>query len=86
MCFDFLYNLFWHIAQSKKRWARYDKMHNGLDVMYVLFFQILIKLEIFSDVLKKYSNIKFYENPSNGSRFVLCGRTDGHKDSNNRFS
>ena len=26
---------------------------------------------------KKHSNIKFHENPSSGSRFVPCGRTDG---------
>jgi len=25
---------------------------------------------------KKYSNTKFHENPLNGSRIILCGRTD----------
>jgi hypothetical protein len=29
---------------------------------------------------KKISNIKFHENPSSESRFVPCGRTDGHRD------
>jgi hypothetical protein len=27
-------------------------------------------------VFEKYSNIKFNENPSSGSRVVPCGRTD----------
>ena len=31
-------------------------------------------------IFEKYSNIKFYENPSSGSRVVPCGRTDGHTD------
>jgi len=32
-------------------------------------------LEIFS---KNFSNIRFRENPSSGSRVVPCGRTDRH--------
>jgi hypothetical protein len=34
---------------------------------------------------EKYSNIKFHENPSSGSRVVPCGRTDGHDEANSRF-
>jgi hypothetical protein len=35
---------------------------------------------IFSaDFRKKYSNIKFHENPSSGNRVGQCGRTDGQK-------
>jgi len=33
-------------------------------------------LEISRHIFEKYSNIKFYENPSSGSRVVPCGRTD----------
>jgi hypothetical protein len=32
--------------------------------------QILMKLEFSGQILEKYSNIKFHENPSNGSRVV----------------
>jgi hypothetical protein len=34
---------------------------------------------------KKYSNIKFYENLSSGSR-VPCGQTDSRDEPNSRFS
>ena len=35
-----------------------------------------MKLELSLRVFKKFSNIKFHENPSNGSRVVACRRTD----------
>ena len=38
--------------------------------------KILTKLEFSRQIVEKYSNIKFHENPSFGSRVVLCGRTD----------
>jgi hypothetical protein len=38
---------------------------------------ILMKLEFSRQISEKYSNIKFHENPSSGSRVVQCGRTDG---------
>ena len=31
-------------------------------------------------MFKKYSNVKFHENPSSESRVVPWGRTDGHTD------
>ena len=40
----------------------------------------LIKLEFCRHTFEKYSNIKFHENPSSGSRVVPCGRKDGRKD------
>jgi hypothetical protein len=43
-------------------------------------YQILIKLEFSVQILEKYSNIKFRENSSSGSRVVPCGRTDGRTD------
>jgi hypothetical protein len=51
---------------------------------------ILMKLEFSQQIKKKYSAIKFHKNPSSGSRVVLCGRTDGRTDrqekANSRFS
>jgi hypothetical protein len=53
-------------------------MHTGLHVKYPLllsdFNETLISLTDF----EKYSDIKFHENPSSGSRFVPCGRMDRH--------
>jgi hypothetical protein len=51
-------------------------MHRSLHVKYPLFLYILIKLEFSGHSFEKYVNIKFYENPSIGSRIVACGRTD----------
>jgi hypothetical protein len=42
--------------------------------------KILMKLEFSSRVFKKYSNVKFYNNPSSESRVVPCGQTDGWTD------
>jgi hypothetical protein len=42
--------------------------------------QILMTLEFCRKILGKYSNIKFQENSSSGSRVVPCGRTDGQTD------
>jgi len=39
-----------------------------------------MKLESSRQIFEKYPNIKFHENPSNGSRVVPCGRTDRHAD------
>jgi hypothetical protein len=47
-----------------------------------------MKPELSRQIFEKYSNIKFHENPSGGSRVVLCrraggqegGRTDGRTD------
>jgi hypothetical protein len=36
-----------------------------------------MNLEFSRQIFEKYSNIKFHENPSSGSRAVTCGRTDG---------
>jgi hypothetical protein len=37
-------------------------------------------LEFSRQIFEKYSNIKFHENPFNGSRVVPCGRTDRQTD------
>jgi hypothetical protein len=48
------------------------------------------KHEFSLQILEKRSNIQFNENPSIGSRVVLCGqtdrRTDLHDETNSRFS
>jgi len=35
-----------------------------------------MKLEFFRQIFEKYSNIKFYKNPSTGIRDVPCGQTN----------
>jgi len=52
-----------------------------------------LDLEFSRQILEEYSNIKFHENPSSGSRGIPCGgterRTGGHTDvdeANSRFS
>jgi hypothetical protein len=42
--------------------------------------EILMKLEFSGQIFGKCANIAFHENPSSGSRVVLCGRTGGHTD------
>jgi len=37
------------------------------------FFSILLKLEPSTHIFEKYSDIKFHENPSSGSRVFPCG-------------
>ena len=36
-----------------------------------------MKLEFSGQIFEKYSDIKFHENPSSGSRVVQCGWTEG---------
>jgi len=42
--------------------------------------QISVKLDFSRQIFEKYSNIKFNENPSGGSRVVPCGLTDAQTD------
>jgi hypothetical protein len=42
-----------------------------------------MKLEFSQWIFKKYSNIKFHENPSSGSRVLQRGQKDGHTDMTN---
>jgi hypothetical protein len=39
-----------------------------------------MKPEFSQWIFEKYSNIKFHENPSIGSRVIPCGQTEGHTD------
>jgi hypothetical protein len=54
----------------------WSKMYIGLHVKYRCSSPTLMKLEFSGQFFEKYSNIKFHENPSSGSRVVPCGRTD----------
>jgi hypothetical protein len=39
-------------------------------------YNILMKLTFSRKIFETYLNIKYYENPSSGSRVAPCGRTD----------
>jgi len=66
-----------NIFHSKKKWARYDRKFISVFSRSTGYYcQIVTKLWISRHIFEKYSNIKFHENPSSGSRVVPCGRTD----------
>jgi len=44
-----------------------------------------MKREHSRQIFEKYSNIKFHQNPSSGSR-VPCEQTDRHDEAKSRFS
>jgi len=47
---------------------------------------ISTKLGIFGQIIKKYPNMKFHENPSSGSRVVRSGQKGVRNEANSRFS
>jgi hypothetical protein len=87
-----------NICRSNKHWARYRQkcvsvcMWTNSYFLHVTgsyFRHILMKLQFSRQIFSKHSNIKFHENPSNGSRVVPCGQTDGQverRTANSRFS
>jgi hypothetical protein len=52
------------------------KMSSGLHVKVRYSCPILKNFEFSRQFFEKYSNIKFHENPSSGSRVVPCGQKD----------
>ena len=40
------------------------------------YCHIVMELEFSTHIFEKTTNIKFHENPSDGSRVVSCGKTD----------
>ena len=54
-----------------------------LPTLLVILVQNFMKLEFSRQISEKYSNIRFHENPSSGSRVVLCGRTNWQTDRHN---
>ena len=61
-------------------------MYIGFHVKYRYFRQILMELEFSRQTFEKYSNIKFRENLSSGSRDGPYGRTDRHDEAQSDFS
>jgi len=59
-------------------------MYIGLHVKYRYSCQIVTKLDFSRQILKNV-HIKFHENPSGGSQYVPCGRTDRYEEANSRF-
>ena len=75
-------NFIWNIFYCKKNWVKYD--HNCISAfVYRTRYscQILIKVEFSRQIFAKYSDIKFHENSSSGSRVVPWGQTDWQTDS-----
>jgi hypothetical protein len=68
-----------------KYFSCYEELSDIRSKMYICihvkcpryYCQIWMKLEFSRKNKKKYSNIKFYKNPSSGSQ-VRCGRAHGH--------
>ena len=62
-------------------------MYVGLHVKYPLFLSDLNEAYIFLTDFreKKYSNAKFLENPSNGSRIIPCGQIDRQDEARSSF-
>jgi len=74
VCFDFLYNFCLSVSHSRKNWVGYGK--TSVHVKSHYFCQILMKLEFFWHIFKKYRNIKFHDIPSRGSWGVPCRQMD----------
>ena len=82
MCVLILFTTFvWNMSHSLKNWERYDHKHI-LVFMYSTHYscQSVMKLEFSRQVFEKYSNIKFHENLSSGSRVIPCRQTDSQPD------
>jgi len=77
----------WNIFHSKNNWPRYGKKNPVLVFMWSTLHScpILMKLDISGQTFKKYSNVKFNENPFNGSRVDPCGQTYRHDEANSCF-
>jgi len=53
------------------------RIYKRLHVKYPLLYHTLTKLKLSLQIFEKYSNKKFRENTSSGSRVVHCQPTDG---------
>ena len=79
MCgFIFFTTVTWNISHSKKNRARYIKnAYWSSCTVTIIIVRFEWNLNFLDKFFKKYSNIKFHENPSSGSRVVPCRRTNG---------
>jgi len=55
-------------------------MYNGLHVKCPLFLSTFSENFIFSADFRKYSDVKFLENPPSWIRVISCGRVDKQTD------
>jgi hypothetical protein len=77
VCFYFLCKFVCSIAYSKKNRARCCYKCTRVFMWSARnFCHILTTLEFSRQVFEKYSNIKFHENPSSGSRVASWGQTE----------
>ena len=76
MCVSiFSITFLWKMFHSKS-WVRYDQKCVLVSVQSTRSScPILMKLDLFRQIIEKCSDIKFNNNPSSGSRVVLCGQT-----------
>ena len=67
----------WNVSHSKNNSARYYlNVHWSSREVPRYSLHTLTKLEAARHIFEKYSNIKFHETPSSGSRIVSCGQRD----------
>ena len=80
LCLILSTTFFWTISHLKNlsAWYYSSKVFRWSNRYY---FQIVLKLEFSRDIVEKYSNIKFYGNPSAGAEFLQeDGRKDGQRE------
>ena len=76
----------WKSSHSKKNWARYDKKYILFSTQNIRYScKMLMKFEFSPKFLEKYSNFKFHESQSTGSRVVPYGQSYRHDEANTRF-
>jgi hypothetical protein len=76
MYFDFTYNF------CVKHFYIVRRIERDMIKVYIALHEkyscpTLMNLEFSCQIFEKFSNIKFHENPSHGSRVFQCERTDG---------
>jgi len=80
MCFDFLYYFETFLIQRRIKRAVIKKCILVKYVKYLLFLSYFNETEFPWQIFEKYSNIRFHENPFNGSRVVQWGWMDRQTD------
>jgi len=82
--FELLSKTFVILKRTEQDTIKYE--HRSSRRVHCYSCKILIKLEFSQQIFKKYSNIKFYENPSSGSPVFLRQEMDVHDGTNRLFS
>ena len=76
-CFDLIYNFCLKLFSLQEELSEiWSKMYIGVHVKYRLFLLDFSEILYSLQIVEKYSNTRFHENPSSGSRDVACGQTD----------